>query len=283
MDIEKVLVEGAGVMGSGIAQVFAQSGYHVLLMDRDLEMAEKGLRRVKKSMQRAFEKGKIPEERIGAVMDKIDIRSDWEAAAEADFIVEAVFEDTEVKKEVFKTLDEYARPEVILASNTSSLPITPIAAVTSRPDKVIGMHFFNPAPVMELVEVIRGYLTSDETNSLVVELAKKLDKTPVEVNDWPGFAMSRVFMVMINEGIFCLYEGVGTPRAIDDVMKLGAGHPMGPLEVADLLGLDIVLHIMDVLYHEFGDTKYRACPLLRKMVAAGQLGRKTGQGFYTYH
>ncbi len=282
MDFKKILVVGAGVMGRGIAQVFASRGYEVLLMDISKELAKKGVENIEKSLNHAVEKGKIEASMKMEIIGKITPTSDWSRAAEADFVVEAVFEDLEVKKEVFAKLDETCRPEVIIATNTSSLPITPIASATRRPDKVIGMHFFNPAPAMKLVEVIRGQLTSDETCRTVVELATQLGKTPVEVNDWPGFAMSRIFCVMINEAIFCLYEGVGTPEAIDNVMKLGAGHPMGPLEVADLLGLDIVLHIMDILYKEFGDPKYRACPLLRKMVAAGQLGKKSGKGFYTY-
>ena len=282
MEMKKVMVVGAGVMGSGIAQVFAQSGYDTVLMDRTSELAAKGLRAVERGLDKAVAKGRMDEEQKQAALGRIAAASDWGPAGEADFVVEAVFEDTAVKREVFQILDEKCRPGVILATNTSSLPITPIAAATARPDRVIGMHFFNPAPAMKLVEVIRGYLTSDETNGIVVELARKLGKTPVEVNDAPGFAMSRVFIVMINEAIFCLHEGVGTPEAIDAVMKLGAGHPMGPLEVADLLGLDIVLHIMDVLHEEFKDSKYRACPLLRKMVAAGELGRKTGRGFYRY-
>ena len=282
MEINKVFIVGSGVMGSGIAQVFAQNGYEVILMDRSKELAEKGLANIERGLAHAVEKGRMNEEQKQRALESITTTINWEAAREADFVVEATFEDTEVKKEVFRKLDEVCREDIILATNTSSLPITPIAAATERPDKVIGMHFFNPAPAMKLVEVIRGHLTSHETNDTVVELAEMLGKTPVEVNDWPGFAMSRIFCVMINEAIFCLYEGVGRPEAIDEVMMLGAGHPMGPLQVADLLGLDIVLHIMDILYQEFGDPKYRACPLLRKMVAAGQLGRKTGQGFYSY-
>lgn len=282
MEIKRVLVVGAGVMGSGIAQVFAVSGYDVLLLDAEEQAARKGLEGIDKSLDRAIEKGRIDGGQKGEILGRITATADWEKAEGADFVVEAVFEDVEVKKEIFGRLDETCRPRVILTTNTSSLPITPIAAATGRPDRVMGMHFFNPAPAMKLVELIRGHLTSDETNSTVFELTKQLGKTPVEVNDWPGFAMSRIFCVMINEAIFCLYEGVGTPEAIDEVMMLGAGHPMGPLQVADLLGLDIVLHIMDILYEEFGDPKYRACPLLRKMVAAGQLGKKTGQGFYSY-
>jgi 3-hydroxybutyryl-CoA dehydrogenase len=282
MEINRVLVVGTGVMGSGIAQAFAQSGYEVYVIDRSPELVEKGLANVEKGLDKARRKGTISEEGKKKALARITATTDWGAAREADLVVEAAFEDMEVKKEVFQRLDGVCQPEVILASNTSSLPITPMAAATSRPDRFIGMHFFNPVPAMKLVEVIRGHLTSDETNRTVVELARKLGKTPVEVNDAPGFAMSRVFIVMINEAVFCLYEGVGTPQAIDEVMKLGAGHPMGPLEVADLLGLDIVLHIMDVLHDEFKDSKYRACPLLRKMVAAGELGRKTGRGFYSY-
>ncbi|RJP27142.1 MAG: 3-hydroxybutyryl-CoA dehydrogenase [Actinobacteria bacterium] len=282
MEINKVLVVGAGVMGSGIVQVFAQSGYGVCMIDRSSDLIAKGMANVEKGLDKAIRKNAISVEDKQAALARVTATVDWGCASEADFVVEAVFEDMEVKKESFRRLDEVCRPEVILASNTSSLPITPMAAVTSRPDRFIGMHFFNPVPAMKLVEVIRGYLTSDETNRIVVELARKLGKTPVEVNDAPGFAMSRIFIVMINEAVYCLYEGVGTPQAVDEVMKLGAGHPMGPLEVADLLGLDIVLHIMDVLHAEFKDSKYRACPLLRKMVAAGELGRKTGRGFYSY-
>jgi 3-hydroxybutyryl-CoA dehydrogenase len=282
MEVKKVLVAGAGVMGSGIVHAFARSGYEVCMLDRSQELLAGGLGRVEGSLDKAISKGVISADDKQAALERITTATDWESAEEADFVVEAVFEDMEVKKEVFRKLDGICRPEVILASNTSSLPITPMAAATTRPDRFIGMHFFNPVPAMKLVEIIRGYLTSDETNSIVVELTRKLGKTPVEVNDSPGFAMSRIFMVMINEAVYCLYEGIGTPQAIDEVMKLGAGHPMGPLEVADLLGLDIVLHIMDVLHDEFKDSKYRACPLLRKMVAAGELGRKTGRGFYSY-
>ncbi|MBN2027638.1 MAG: 3-hydroxybutyryl-CoA dehydrogenase [Actinobacteria bacterium] len=282
MEINKVLVVGSGVMGSGIAQAFASSGYEVHMIDRSPDLVARGLAYVERGLDKAIGKGAISEDDKRSALARITATTDWESAREADFVVEAVFEDMEVKKEVFRELDGICRPEVILASNTSSLPITPMAAATSRPERFIGMHFFNPVPAMKLVEVIRGYLTGDETNRVVVELARKLGKTPVEVNDAPGFAMSRIFIVMINEAVQCLYEGVGTPQAIDEVMKLGAGHPMGPLEVADLLGLDIVLHIMDVLHDEFKDSKYRACPLLRKMVAAGELGRKTGRGFYSY-
>jgi len=282
MEIKKVLVVGSGVMGSGIVQAFAGSGYEVYMIDRSPDLVARGLAYVERGLDKAIAKGAISAEDKQAVLARITATTAWDCAREADIVVEAVFEDMEVKKEIFQKLDGICRPEVILASNTSSLPITPMAASTSRPDRFIGMHFFNPVPAMKLVEVIRGYLTSDETNHTVVELARKLGKTPVEVNDAPGFAMSRIFIVMINEAVYCLYEGVGTPQAIDEVMKLGAGHPMGPLQVADLLGLDIVLHIMDVLHAEFKDSKYRACPLLRKMVAAGELGRKTGRGFYSY-
>lgn len=282
MEIEKVLVAGAGVMGSGIAHAFSVSGYEVWMIDRSPDLVARGMDNVKKGLDKAIAKGTLSEEGKEAALARITATTDWESAREADIVVEAVFEDMEVKKETFRKLDGMCRPEAILASNTSSLPITPMAAAVSRPDRFIGMHFFNPVPAMKLVEVIRGYRTSDETNRLVVELTRKLGKTPVEVNDSPGFAMSRIFMVMINEAVYCLYEGVGTPQAIDEVMKLGAGHPMGPLAVADLLGLDIVLHIMDVLHGEFKDSKYRACPLLSKMVAAGELGRKTGRGFYSY-
>lgn len=282
MEINKVLVVGAGVMGSGIAQVFAGSGYSVLLMDVSEEAAQKGLDAIGKSLARAVDKGRIDASQKGEILGRITASADWEQAGEADFVVEAVFEDVDIKKDIFRKLDEICGPDVILTTNTSSLPVTPIAAATGRPDKVMGMHFFNPAAAMKLVELIPGQLTSDETSRTVVELAKELGKTPVEVNDWPGFAMSRIYCVMINEAIFCLYEGVGSPEAIDEVMRLGAGHPMGPLQVADLIGLDIVLHVMDVLYNGFGDPKYRACPLLRKMVSAGQLGKKTGQGFYSY-
>lgn len=282
MEINKVLVVGAGVMGSGIAQVFAGSGYSVLLMDVSEEAAQKGLDAIGKSLARAVDRGRIDASQKGEILGRITASADWEQAGEADFVVEAVFEDVDIKKDIFRKLDEICGPDVILTTNTSSLPVTPIAAATGRPDKVMGMHFFNPAAAMKLVELIPGQLTSDETSRTVVELAKELGKTPVEVNDWPGFAMSRIYCVMINEAIFCLYEGVGSPEAIDEVMRLGAGHPMGPLQVADLIGLDIVLHVMDVLYNGFGDPKYRACPLLRKMVSAGQLGKKTGQGFYSY-
>lgn len=282
MEISIVLVVGAGAMGTGIAQVFAQRGFDVLMMDKSQDQVLKGRERIERGMERAVGKGKLSEDEMKDAMTRISTTTDWGPVSDVDFVVEAVFEDTDVKKGIFRRLDEVCRPEVILTTNTSSLPITPIAAATDRPDRVMGMHFFNPAPAMKLVELIRGHLTSDETGRVVRELTEKLGKTPVEVNDWPGFAMSRIFCTMINEAVFCLYEGVGTPEAIDEVMKLGAGHPMGPLEVADLLGLDIVLHIMDILYGEFHDPKYRACPLLRKMVAAGQLGKKTGKGFYTY-
>ena len=282
MEIKKVLIIGAGVMGSGVVQVFALAGYDAIMMDNSQEAVERGLKGIEKSLGRAVEKGKIDEEQKKMALERISTTTNWGPVGEADFVVEAVFEDTEIKKDVFRRLDEACKPDVILTTNTSSLPITPIAAATSRPDKVMGMHFFNPAPAMKLVELIRGHLTSDETSRAVYELTEKLGKVPVEVNDGPGFAMSRIYCVMLNEAIFCLYDGVGTPEAIDEVMKLGAGHRMGPLAVSDLLGLDVLLHIMDTLYREFRDSKYRACPLLVKMVAAGQLGEKTGQGFYSY-
>jgi 3-hydroxybutyryl-CoA dehydrogenase len=282
MAINTFMVVGAGQMGSGIAQVAAQAGMQVILNDIKEEFVQKGLASIGKILERNVAKGKITAEEREAVLARIVPSTSLEDASKADFVVEAASENMEIKTRIFQALDRAARPEVILATNTSSLPITEIAAVTGRPAQVIGMHFMNPVPVMPLVEVIRGIATSDATFATVDALARAMGKTPVEVNDAPGFISNRVLLPMINEAIYCIHEGVATPEAVDSVMKLGMNHPMGPLTLADFIGLDTCLAIMEVLHEGFGDSKYRPCPLLRKMVKAGWLGKKSGIGFYEY-
>lgn len=282
MTIQKVMVIGAGQMGGGIAQVCAQAGYDVLLNDIKEESYTRGLAVISKNLSRNVEKGRMSEEEKTEVLDRITKSLDLQDAKNADIIIEAAVENMEVKRSIFAKLDEIAPDHAILASNTSSLPITEIAAATNRPEKVIGMHFMNPVPVMKLVEIIRGLATDDEVYEAVETMTKKLSKVPVEVNDFPGFVANRVLMPMINEAIYTLYEGVATKEAIDDVMKLGMNHPMGPLQLADFIGLDTCLYIMETLHEGFGDSKYRPCPLLRKYVKAGWLGKKTGRGFYQY-
>lgn len=282
MTIEKVFVIGAGQMGGGIAQVCAQAGYQVTLHDLNEEAYDRGFKVITKNLARNVEKGRMTEEEKEAVLGRFTKSLDMQNAKEADIIIEAAVENMAIKTKIFAELDEITPEHTILATNTSSLPITEIGAATKRPGKVIGMHFMNPVPVMQLVEVIRGLATDDDVYEAVEEMTKKLNKTPVEVNDAPGFVANRVLMPMINEAIFTLYEGVATKEAIDDVMKMGMNHPMGPLQLADFIGLDTCLYIMETLYEGFGDSKYRPCPLLRKYVKAGWHGKKTGRGFYSY-
>jgi len=282
MSVKTIMVIGAGQMGGGIAQVAAQAGYSVILNDIKEEFVQKGLGVISKNLSRNVEKGKLSAEARDQILARIKTSVTLQDAKNADLVVEAAVENMKIKSQIFVELDSIAPEHAILATNTSSLPITEVAAVTKRPEKVIGMHFMNPVPVMKLVEVIRGLVTSDEVYKTVEEVSLKMDKTPVEVNDAPGFVANRILLPMINEAVYAVHEGVATPEAVDSVMKLGMNHPMGPLALADLIGLDTCLSIMEVLHEGFGDSKYRPCPLLRKYVKAGWLGRKTGRGFYIY-
>ncbi len=277
----RILVVGAGQMGAGIAQVAAAAGDEVLLHDVDQKFIDRGLATIERNLTRAVEKGKLTDEQRGDVLAHIDPRPRWEDF-DVDVAIEAATENLEIKLELFRHMDEHTPPEAVLASNTSSISITRLGVATSRADRVIGMHYFNPVPVMKLVEIIRGLATSDETYAVVHALALRHGKTPLGANDFPGFISNRVLCPMLNEAVYALYEGVGTIEAIDGVMKLGMNHPMGPFELADFIGLDTVLAIMEVLHRGFADSKYRPCPLLRNYVSAGWLGRKTGRGFYDY-
>jgi 3-hydroxybutyryl-CoA dehydrogenase len=282
MNIQRVGVVGAGTMGNGIAHVFARGGYGVLLCDVEQKFLDRGMETIGKNLDREVAKNKITAEDKTATLKRIEPAVGRAKLADCDFVVEAATEKFDIKSEIFRDLDRLCRPEIILASNTSSISITKLGALTKRPDKVIGMHFFNPVPVMKLVEVIRGLATSKETFQTVRDLSLKLEKTPVEVNDAPGFVSNRVLMPLLNEAMFAVMEGVATPEAVDEVFKLGMAHPMGPLTLADFIGLDVCLDIMRVLQDGLGDPKYRPCPLLIRMVDAGWLGRKSGRGFYKY-
>lgn len=280
--VKTVMVVGSGQMGSGIAQVCAQAGFKVYLNDLNEQLVEKGLGIISKNLSRQVEKARMTELDKSSILENLIKSTDLKDAEHVDIVIEAAIENMEIKTKIFGELDKYAPAHAILASNTSSLPITEIAAATKRPEKVIGMHFMNPVPVMKLVEIIRGLATADEVYEAIEEMTKRLKKVPVEVNDFPGFVSNRVLMPMINEAVYTLYEGVATKEAIDEVMKLGMNHPMGPLTLADFIGLDTCLYIMETLHEGFGDDKYRPCPLLRKYVKAGWLGKKTGRGFYVY-
>jgi len=283
MGFNKIMVIGSGQMGAGIAQVAATANSEIILNDIKMEFAQKGLNFIEKTLSKNVQKGKIDEAEKSRILSKITLSENIQDASDCDLIIEAIVEDMKIKSEVFSNLDKICKPETILASNTSSLPITEIAAFTNRPDKVIGMHFMNPVPVMTLVEIIRGLATSDETYSGVKEFCETLNKFAVEVRDVPAFALNRILISMINEAIYCVYEGVASPSDIDEMMRRGANHPMGPLQLADFIGLDTCLAIMETMHKGYADSKYRPCPLLRQYVKAGWLGKKCGKGFYDYN
>lgn len=282
MTIKKAMVIGSGQMGSGIAQVLAQSDIEVILNDIKQEFVEKGFAKIKKQVERLVEKEKITASDKDTILGNISLSTDYQDAKDVDIVIEAATENKKIKLEIFRQLDEITKPEAILASNTSSLSITSIAAVTQRPEQVVGMHFFNPVPVMKLVEIVSGLRTSDETRKVIADLAETMKKVSIDVKDSPAFVVNRILMSMIGEAMFTVYEGIATVEEVDEAMRLGANMPMGPLQLADFVGLDVCLAVFEVIYQGFGDSKYRICPLLRQYVEAGWLGKKTGRGFYNY-